>query len=347
MGPLEPLHQELALNLGLAVIASSAAPLLLMDADRRVLAASPSFSRAFALAPDDILGRKIEALGAGEWDIPQLRTLLSATLAGDANIDAYEVELARPGQGVQRLSLNAQRLDYAGAGADDARLLLTACDVTDARTREHLQEVLARDNALLLKEVRHRVANSLQIVASVLMQNARRVSSLEARGHLHDAHQRVIAVAELERQLAVSSFDKVELQTYFGKLCDTLRASMISPAQHVTLEVRGSPVFVAANVSISLGLIVTELVINALKHAFPDGRRGAIAVEYWSVASDWTLSVADDGVGMASGAASPKAGLGATIVEALARQLGARVEVSGAPGSKVSIVHDESVRAAA
>ncbi|HEY9236376.1 MAG TPA: histidine kinase dimerization/phosphoacceptor domain -containing protein [Phenylobacterium sp.] len=347
MGLFEPLHQELALNLGLAVIASSAAPLLLMDADRRVLAASPSFSRAFALLPDAILGRKIEALGDGEWDIPQLRTLLSATLAGDAKIDAYEVEIAKSGQGTQRLSLNAQRLDYAGAGPADARLLLTVCDITDAHAQEHLREVLARDNALLLKEVRHRVANSLQIIASVLMQNARRVSSLEARGHLHDAHQRVIAVAELERQLAVSSFDEVELQTYFGKLCDTLRASMISPAQHVTLEVCGSPVFVAANVSISLGLIVTELVINALKHAFPDGRRGAIVVEYRSAGSDWTLSVADDGVGMHSGGASPQAGLGATIVEALARQLGARVEISGTPGCKVSILYDGSLRAAA
>lgn len=318
-----------------------------MDADRRVLAASPSFLGAFALAPEVILGRRIEALGDGEWDIPQLRTLLNATVAGDAKIDAYEVEIARPGHGVQRLSLNAHRLDYAGAGPADGRLLLTVCDVTDAHTREHLREVLARDNALLLKEVRHRVANNLQIIASVLMQNARRVSSLEARGHLHNAHHRVIAVAELERQLAVSSFDEVELQTYFGKLCDTLRASMISPAQHVTLKVCGSPGFVAANVSISLGLIVTELVINALKHAFPDGRRGAIVVEYRSAGSDWTLSVADDGVGMHSGGASPQAGLGATIVEALARQLGARVEISGTPGCKVSILYDGSLRAAA
>src|SRR5690606_36693775 len=105
------------------------------------------------------------------------------------------------------LGLNAHRLDYAGAGPADRRLLLTVCDVTDAHTREHLRDVLARDNALLLKEVRHRVANNLQIIASVLMQNARRVSSLEASGHLHNAHYRVIASAVLELQLAVSSFD--------------------------------------------------------------------------------------------------------------------------------------------
>jgi two-component sensor histidine kinase len=318
-----------------------------MKADHTVLAASLSFSRVFALPRAHIVGQKVEAIGEGEWDIPQLRSLLSATLSGDAKIDSYEVEMAKPGKGVRRLTLNAQRLDYAGAGPEDAKLLLTVCDVTDARTRERLRETLSRDNILLLQEVRHRVANSLQIIASVLMQNARRVSSLEARGHLHDAHQRVIAVAELERQLAVSSFDEVELQTYFGKLCDSLRASMISAAQDVTLEVSGAPVLVPANVSISLGLIVTELVINALKHAFREGGKGTIVVEYRSSGPDWTLAVADDGVGMRSGGPPPKAGLGTTIVEALARQLDARVEISDAPGSKVSIIHDKSMVAAA
>jgi two-component sensor histidine kinase len=340
MSPLDTLHQELALNLGLAVIASSSAPLLLMNGDRTVLAASRSFSTAFNVAAADIVGRKLEAIGAGEWDIPQLRSLLSATLSGDARIDAYELEFPRPGEGLRNLTVNAQRLDYAGAGPEDARLLLTICDMTDARAREHLRDSLMRDNALLLREVRHRVANSLQIIASVLMQNARRVSSEEVRGHLKDAHQRVIAVAELERQLAASSLEDVELQAYFGRLCDSLRASMISSAQDVTLEVSGGPASVPANVSISLGLMVTELVINALKHAFPDGRKGDIVVDYRSAGSDWTLSVADDGVGIVTDGPPPKGGLGSTIVEALARQLDARVEISGPPGAKVSIVHD-------
>ena len=347
MGPPETVHQELALNLGLAVIASSETPLLLLKADRTVLAASRSFSRAFAIPPADIVGRRIEAIGEGEWDIPQLRSLLNATLSGDARIDAYELDLSKPGSGVRHLSVNAQRLDYAGAGTEDARLLLTVCDVTDELMREHQRDTLSRDNALLLREVRHRVANSLQIIASVLMQNARRVSSDEVRGHLRDAHQRVIAVAELERQLAASSFEDVELQTYFGKLCDSLRASMISPAQQVTLKVSGSPAHVPANMSISLGLIVTELVINALKHAFPDGRKGAITVDYQSAGLDWTLSVIDDGVGMPTGGPSSKPGLGSTIVEALARQLEARVEVSRPPGATVSVVHDGEALAAA
>ena len=91
-----------------------------------------------------------------------------------------------------------------------------------------------------------------------------------------------------------------------------------------------------------LGLIVTELVINALKHAFPGGRPGKIMVDYCSHALDWSLSVEDDGVGMPTDPAKAKAGLGTSIVEALARQLSATVSVLNVnPGTKVSVIHNE------
>jgi two-component sensor histidine kinase len=99
---------------------------------------------------------------------------------------------------------------------------------------------------------------------------------------------------------------------------------------------------VAADVSVSLGLIVTELVINALKHAFPGGRPGRIMVGYHAHGPNWTLSVADNGVGMPSSPALAKPGLGTNIIEALARQLDARVELTDAkPGASVAIKHSQ------
>jgi two-component sensor histidine kinase len=85
---------------------------------------------------------------------------------------------------------------------------------------------------------------------------------------------------------------------------------------------------------------VTELVINALKHAFPDGRGGRIVVGYKVDGPNWTLSVSDDGVGMPTGAVRAKAGLGTSIVQALAKQLGAEVSVTDAkPGTSVCVCH--------
>jgi len=112
----------------------------------------------------------------------------------------------------------------------------------------------------------------------------------------------------------------------------------------ITVSVDGSSV--NADISVSLGLIVTELVINALKHAFPRDRGGKILVDYHAQASDWTLSVSDDGIGTPETLATTKPGLGTSIVEALANQLEAIVETKGGhPGTRVSITHtDASIR---
>jgi two-component sensor histidine kinase len=188
--------------------------------------------------------------------------------------------------------------------------------------------------------VQHRVANSLQIIASVLMQSARKVQSEEARGHLRDAHNRVMSIAALQRLLAESSLGEVTLRPYLIQLCESLAASMIHDPERVSIAVTVDDSVVDANVSVSLGLIITELVINALKHAFPESKRGAIAVDYRSDGREWSLSVKDDGVGMPKGGDKAKPGLGTGIVEALAKQLCGRIRVTDAlPGTAFALVH--------
>ena len=335
-----PTPSPIANKLALAMIAVSTAPLVLMDGDLKVIAASASFYRAFAIDYARADGRDFFGLGGGEWNLPQLRALLKATLSGNAEVEAYEIDLKRAGQPDRRLVLNAQRLDYGEAGT--VSLLLTASDVTDARLAEKLKDDMLREKAILLQEVQHRVANSLQIIASVLLQSARKVQSEESRGHLNDAHHRVMSIATVQQQLAASRLGDVELRPYFTQLCDSLGASMIHDHDQQSIIVSGDRSNVAADVSVSLGLIVTELVINALKHAFPGGRGGKIKVDYRSRGPNWTLSVADNGVGMPEDPAHAKPGLGTSIVEALARQLHARVQVAEAkPGTAVSIIHNQ------
>jgi two-component sensor histidine kinase len=325
-------------NLTLALIASSDAPLLLLDGDLRVIATSRSFGRAFGVNPDETSGILMFELGDGEWDVPTLRSLLAATASGDATIDAYEMDLRGKSPEPRRLVVKAQQLQY-GSGAP-VRLLVTVSDVTDARLAEKVKDDLVRDKAMLLREVQHRVANSLQIIASVLLQSARNVRSEETRSHLHDAHNRVMSIATVQKQLAQSSAGEVALAPYFTELCQSLGASMIHDHKKQSIEVKADESIVSADVSVSLGLIVTELVINALKHAFPNGREGRITVDYQSKGPNWTLSVGDNGIGMPAETDRPPSGLGSSIVEALAHQLRARVRVSdGKPGTLVSVAH--------
>ena len=328
----------LADSLTLALVASSDAPILLLDGKVMVIAASASFARAFQMDPDRIDGRSLFALGDGEWDVPQLRSLLQATLSGAAQVDAYEMDLKRPDRAPRRLVITAHQLDYADKA--NVRMLLTVSDVTDARLADRLKDDLVREKAILFQELQHRVANSLQIIASVLMQSARRVSSAETKGYLFDAHSRVMSVAALQSQLSVSSLGEVHLRKYFTDLCASIGASMIRDPEQLRLSVEADESVATADISVSLGLIVTELVINALKHAFPDGRGGAIMVSYQSHQADWELSVSDDGVGMLRGVGAPtKTGLGTSIVEALSAQLSAKVSsTDNRPGTRVSVL---------
>ena len=149
-----------------------------------------------------------------------------------------------------------------------------------------------------------------------------------------------MSVAALQQQLAASHLDEVKLKSYFDQLCLSIGASMIRDHSQLSLKVDCDDSAVTAEISISLGLIVTELVINSLKHAYPGGRKGGIVVTYHRHGPNWTLSVADDGVGMPTDADSATPGLGTSIVEALAKQLQARVQVTGGhPGTTVSIIH--------
>jgi len=322
----------------MAVIASSRAPLLLLDNDLTVVAASHSFCSAFGCDPETIKSQKLGRIGAGEWDIPKIHSLLRSTLAGNAPIDAYEMDLVRPGQSPAHLVLNALKLDYGDL--DRPRVLLTITDVTAALLAAKLKDDMLQEKKVLLQELQHRVANSLQIIASVLMQSARRVQSEETRIQLHNAHHRVMSIATLQKQLAVTSSDKVELRKYLKDLCGSIGASMIDDEDRVALTATADDTVTSANVSVSLGLIVTELVINAIKHAFP-GRtqKGTIKVDYLAAKNGWTLSVGDNGIGLKAGAAV-KPGLGTGIVAALSKQLEATVErTDQGPGTKVSIVH--------
>lgn len=322
----------------MALVVSSSTPLILLNQQLVVQAASGSFCRNFSVDCESAVGKELFELGVGEWEIPQLRSLLTATAAGHASIDAYEMDLKRDGDSARHLVIHAHMLDHHG---DEAlRLVVAVTDVTEVRQAQRANDALLQEKQVLLQELNHRVANSLQIIASVLMQRVRISQSEETRIHLRDAHHRVMSIATLQRQLASSSTGDVELRRYFTDLCASIGASMIADPQLLSLTVDADDSITTAEKSVSMGLIVTELVINSLKHAYPATAKGMIKIGFHATAEGWILTVADDGIGIQGDHASGKPGLGTGIVNALAGQLSATVEVTDAdPGCLVSIIH--------
>jgi len=326
-------------SLARAIVATVREPLVVLDRSLRVIAASRSFCQTFQVQSADTQHRRLSELCPGTWDIPALQQLLQNVISQDMAVEAYEVELDIPNIGRRQMLLNARQI--LDESSPQAVLLVGLEDVTARREAEGLKDVLLQQEKSLRFEIEHRVANSLQIIASILLLKARMVPE-DVRVHLHDAHKRVISVATVQRQLCRSGLDRdTELGPYISTLCEGLGSSMIEDDRPVTLTATCNGGTVKTDDAVSIGLIVTELVINAVKYAFPDGRQGRIVVAVAVDGPDWRLSVSDNGIGREQNPAAPiHVGLGMSIVEALARQLRARVEVSEChPGTATAIVH--------
>lgn len=315
--------------------------LIVLDADLRVAAVSASFCRMFGVAMDDVRGRSFYELGGGHWDTPDTRLTIDAVASRAGSLHACEVEHEFLDLGLRTMLLDARRIpecDDAGAS-----ILVTINDVTTARDAERKMTALLDQKTTLLEEMTHRVANSLTIIAGILILKARRVRDIETRLFLEETHHRVMSIATAQRLLRTSPDDAdVSLEPYLTELCENLAVSMIGDGQKIEMRVRAGEATARSRDAVSLGLIVTELAINALKYAFPaETSHGHITVTYGVTPAGWTLSVSDNGIGAPEGLReAAKPGLGTVIIEALARQLEAVVDVSiKSNGRTVTITH--------
>ena len=332
---------QAGLTLAQAIVDTVRDPLVVLDQDLRVLAAGRSFLQTFGLKGGDVQGRLIYEIDGGQWNIPELRDLLGTITRNKSAVEGYEVDREFPVIGRRTMLLNAREVFYENG--PHSTVLLAFEDVTSRRAIERQVAELLREKDMLLEEMEHRVANSLQIIASILLIKARTVQSEEARLQLEDAHQRVLSVSAVQQHLHISGRNEpIEIASYLSKLCETLAQSMIGDSRPISLKVEADAGTALSREAVSLGLIVTELVMNALKHAFPAARPdAAILVSYKVAEKDWKLTIADNGIGKPDVKASQsKAGLGTSLIQALARQLDAVVDTtSDGYGTAVSMTH--------
>ena len=338
---------EDAQTLAQAIVDTIHEPLLVLDSAFSVLAASRSFYEIFQVDREHTVGCLLYALGDGQWDIPALRLLLETIIPEHAAMNGFEVDHDFPGLGRRIMLLNARKVIYETS--TNATILLAFTDITARRVIEREKQDLFEDTLellgqkhILLAEMQHRVANSLQIIASILMLKARAVTSEETRFHLKDAHQRVISVAEVQSHLHASGgVDQIEVGPYLTKLCASLAASITGESQPIELAVVADSGTIGSDKAVSIGLIVTELMINAVKYAFPVFKADArVTVTFASDDDAWVLTIADNGVGKTGDAAPNKhGGLGTVIVDALVKQLDGHMTVVSTGGVTVTIRH--------
>jgi len=184
---------------------------------------------------------------------------------------------------------------------------------------------LAAEREVLLREVNHRVGNSLQIIASLLHLQANSAAQDDVKAALTNAMGRVAAVAQVHRRLYTShDLKSVLLNQYLDALLEDLRRSAEGNKMS-RLTLKADPIEIDPDRAVAIGIIVNELVMNAVKYAYPDCA-GPIHVELGAKGEDLVLSISDDGVGL-NGKSDPRStGMGQRIVTAMASKLEATVE---------------------
>ena len=298
--------------------------ILVLDPDLTIHFANRSFCHTFAVAPEHTIGRKLYEIGNGQWDIPKLRSSLETIISGRKTIEAFEVEYLLPLIGRRTMVLNARKVYRPGNKIQ--QILLAIEDVTERATLEREHAAAHERIGMLLQELTHRVKNSLQFIASMVMIEARSLKSDEGKAALERVSHRIAALGHLYSKLnKADTVEAVDAATYLDELCRDLIASVHKEGDtSIVLETDIESELLPTDRAIPIGLIVNELVTNAVKYAFPGEAKGTVMVTLKRAPGELRLTVADDGQGLDPRRAD--SGLGGRLVDGFAQQLGGQVE---------------------
>jgi len=236
-------------------------------------------------------------------------------------------ELLREHEQLARLLLDDSEAGRCEMGARLFEELVTLRELNERKELEQAKRALeesGRQKDLLIKEVDHRIKNSLQIVSSLLRMHANTAGT--AAGQFHDAAARVAAIAAVHHQLHLSDdVGTVALDRYLVDLCQEITAASSSSDQAWTIAVDVDPLVIRTDLAVPLGLIVNELVTNSIQHSRPSSRGGRVQIALKKAPESFTISVSDEGNGPPQHADTQTSGIGARMVEAFARQIEATI----------------------
>jgi PAS domain S-box-containing protein len=311
--------------------------LLVLDSDLTIRFANRSFRDTFAVALEDAVGRKFFELGGSQWDIPELRTALETFVSDGKSIEAFEIDRFFPSIGRRVMVLNARKI-YRPDNKTQ-QILLAIENVTERVRLEREHAIAGERIGVLLQELTHRVKNSLQIIAAMVSIEARSHKSGEGKAALERVSHRINALGQLYSKLSqADTIEAVDAATYLDELCRDLIASVHREGgTSILLRTDIDSAVLPTDRAIPIGLIVNELVTNAVKYAFPGDRRGTVLVTLKRAPGELRLTVADDGQG-----ADPRradSGLGGRLVERFVQQLGGQLKrESDSRGTTVHLI---------
>ena len=290
-----------------------------------------AFARIFGYPSTEALLADRGASTAWVYGDQEIRSRLLGLLQTQGSFEEAEVRTVAKDGATIWVSVNAS---LVGLGGGEAVITGSMVDIT-ARRREGEALAQARDEkVLLLHELQHRVKNGMGVIASLVGLEAGRFSDEAVQEALGGLESKVSALSSLYDLLQRSGdTTSIGLDLYLARLADNFVSSHGPDERGIVLETRLEPVEVSLKRAESLGLAAVELLTDALKHAFPGGRKGVIPLGLARQGAVALLTVEDNGIGLPGGFLPEKsAGLGMAIVATLAEQLEGRFEAAAREG---------------
>lgn len=302
-------------------IEQSSESVMITDVGGSIQYVNPAFLRLTGYAADEVLGRNPSILKSGRHDKAYYDEMWAVLKRGES-WSAHIVNRRKDGTLYDQAATISPVRDARGATAYYISVIRD-----DSKERAALLE-----KETLLKEIHHRVKNNMQIVASLLSLAAGSETDERVREPLLASKDRIASMALVHEALyGTASLSTLDMVEYLGRLLGDLTAAYAPPAVRVVTDLR--PVVLDAKFAVHCGLIVTELFSNALKHAFPSGRKGEVRVGLKEEAAKITLIISDDGVGLPDDFdIANTTSLGLRLVRSIATQMRATIEIERGRG---------------
>jgi|GEM_PF-1714021 len=284
----------------------------------------------FSLAPERITGMRGRQLGMDEETIAQSVQLLQRSMEQEEPV-ILELPIRYKGQESWFLLTISH---IPGSPADRARFAVTGFDITPRKQDEEKIKQSLKEKESLLQEIHHRVKNNMQVIISLLNLQSGTIKDAKVKELFKEASSRVNAMALIHSILYQSAeLTGIELKKYFESLAASL-AGMYRTAG-VSIKVNADHITMNMDQAIPCGLIISELISNALKYAFPGGAGGEIFIEAYRSDAHYTVSVRDNGIGLPESVQNGSVEtLGLKLVWGLAEnQLGGKLSVDRSNGT--------------
>jgi PAS domain S-box-containing protein len=310
------------------VVEYSPSAMVMVSTDGLIEMVNAQAEKVFGYARAELLGKPLEMLVPARFrgHHPGMRASFHAEPSSrpmGAGRDLFA--LRRDGSEFPvEIGLNPIRTD------EGMKVLSVIVDISDRKAEEERIRASLKEKEMLLGEIHHRVKNNLQIIDSLLDLQSARVQDPASLAMLRDSQNRIRSMAFIHQMLYQSrDFAQVDFSQFLESLVPVLVSSYGVDPNHINLFIDAVEVFLPINAAIPCGLVVNELISNALKHAFPEGRGGEIRIELKRGGNDTAyLAISDDGVGIPEDLVFEETStLGLQLVMHLADQLGGEMTV--------------------